>query len=180
MSARKSFIDDDESDVEARPEPVLIDFTSVLEDFLDEEVVDRRGSPIGTLACFWSSHSGPRVFLGVRLKGQESLRVVPGSRSQLDDRQACVRLRFDVVDIETAPCFDCARELDTNIERTVNEHFGIAKAMPQARRNQFVPLSEGSIANAVKATSDSVVSTATEEQPTSPVQRVPDAMNPVL
>ncbi len=102
------------------------DLASVLEDFLDEEVVDRQGAAIGTLACIWQSVSGSLVFLGVRLEGQETIRVVPGRRSQVDDRRSCIRLGLDAEAVEDAPCFDSALELDATMERTVNEHFRTA------------------------------------------------------
>ncbi|MEO8428259.1 MAG: hypothetical protein ABI651_14210 [Verrucomicrobiota bacterium] len=137
MTARESFINEDaESDEDSRTDNVIIDFASVLENFLDEEVVDKQGTTIGTLTCYWPSVTGTRVFLGVKLKGQETIRVVPGRRSQVDDRQACIRLGFDAVDIEAAPRFDCARELDATIERAVYEHFRVAEAQPRGGLRQ--------------------------------------------
>lgn len=97
-----------ESGTDALTDPAMIDFASVL----DEEVVDQEGAPIGTLACFWKSVSGLVIFLGIKVKGQQSVRIVPGRRSQVDDRNTCIRLGFEAEAIASAPRFDCADELD--------------------------------------------------------------------
>src|SRR6185295_12252007 len=101
-----------DSSVESLTERMMIDFASALDDFMGEEVVDKKGSNIGTLECYWQSAIGLLVFLGIKVKGHESIRVVPGRPSQVDDRHACIRLGFDVVDIESAPRLDCGKELD--------------------------------------------------------------------
>src|SRR5215208_531636 len=56
----------------------LIEFASVLDDYMDEEVVDKEGAAIGTLACYWQSVSGRLVFLGIKVGKDEGIRVVPG------------------------------------------------------------------------------------------------------
>jgi hypothetical protein len=119
-----------ESGKDSLTDPAMIDFASVLDDFLDEEVVDSQGTAIGTLACYWKSVSGLLIFLGIRLNGQESVRVVPGRRSQVDNRNTCIRLGFEAGDIESAPHFDCADELNATFERGVYEHFGVGEAQP--------------------------------------------------
>src|SRR5688500_11935687 len=81
-------------------DPAVIDFASVLDDFQGEEVVDKHGTPVGTLGCYWQSVSGRLVFLGIELKGQESIRVVPGRPSQVDDRNSCIQLGFEAQVIE--------------------------------------------------------------------------------
>ena len=118
-------------------DPDMIDFAFLLDDFLDEEVLDNQGTAIGTLACYWKSVSGLLMFLGIKPKGQESIRVVPGRRSQVDDRHACIRLGFEAEDIESAPHFDCANELDETFERTVYEHFDIDEAQPHGGLRYF-------------------------------------------
>ena len=115
----------------------VIDFASVLDDFMGEEVVDKQGTAIGTLACYWQSASGLLVFLGIKVKGHENVRVVPGRRSQVDDRHACIRLGFDAVDIQSAPCLDCATELKETLEGNVYEHFGIREAQPHGGLQYF-------------------------------------------
>lgn len=115
----------------------MIEFASVLDDFMDEEVVDQEGAAIGTLACYWQSVSGQLVFLGIKLKGQEAVRVVPGHRSQVDERNACLRLSFDAEDIESAPQFDCATEVDAALERAVYKHFQVEEAKPHRGLRYF-------------------------------------------
>jgi hypothetical protein len=108
----------------------MIDFVSALDDFMDEEVVDNQGTVVGTLACYWLSVSGRLVFLGVKINGHETIRVVPGRRSQVDDRHGCIQLGFDTEDIRSAPCLDCAEELDGTLEKGVYEHFSIGEPEP--------------------------------------------------
>jgi len=119
--------DDEEAErsKDALTEQGMLAFASTLDDFMDEEVVDEQGTPIGTLACYWQSRKGRLVFLGIKLNAHESVRLVPGHSSQLDDRNACIRLGFDAADIESAPQLDCAAELDATIEQAVYEHFRI-------------------------------------------------------
>jgi hypothetical protein len=71
------------------------------------------------------------------VKGQESTRVVPGRRSQLDDRNTCIRLGFEAKDIESAPHFDCASELDVTFERSVYKHYRVAEAQPHGGLRYF-------------------------------------------
>ena len=108
----------------------MIDFASTLDDFMDEEVVDNQGKVVGTLACYWLSVSGHLVFLGIKVQGHETIRVVPGRRSQVDDRHGCIQLLFDKEDIRSAPGLDCAEELDATREKSVYEHFGIGEPEP--------------------------------------------------
>ena len=118
-------------------DPVLIEFASVLDDFQGEEVVDKRGTPVGTLGCYWQSVSGRLVFLGIKVTGDESIRVVPGRPSQVDDRHACIQLSFDAMLIESAPQFDCANELDAMFERRVYHHFHVTEAEPHGELRYF-------------------------------------------
>jgi len=115
---------------ETLTDTAMIEFASVLDDFMDEEVVDKEGTTIGTLACYWQSVSGLLVFLGIKVKGQESVRVVPGRPSQVDNRNSCIRLGFEAEDIESAPRLECATDLDESLERTVYQHFRIREAQP--------------------------------------------------
>jgi hypothetical protein len=119
-------------DDDAPAADLMIDFTLVLEDFMDEEVLDKQGATVGTLACYWPSAFGQRVFLGVKLKNRGDVHVVPGRRSQVDDRKACIRLGLEAAEIEAAPLFDCAERWNATIERTVNQHFHPVQA--QQRR----------------------------------------------
>jgi hypothetical protein len=117
-----------ESGTDSLTDPAMIDFASVLDDFLDEEVVDKQGTPVGTLSCFWKSVSGLVIFLGIKVTEEESVRVVPGRPSQVDDRNTCIRLGFEAEAIESAPHFDCANEVDAKFERRVYEHFRVGEA----------------------------------------------------
>jgi hypothetical protein len=108
----------------------MLDFASALDDFMDEEVVDSQGTVVGTLACYWLSVSGRLLFLGIRVNGHDGIRVVPGRRSQVDDRHGCIQLGFDAEDIRSAPCLDCAGELEPTLERSVYDHFGFSEPEP--------------------------------------------------
>ena len=122
--------DSAERSKESLTDQAMIDFVSALDDFMDEEVVDNQGTVVGTLACYWLSVSGRLVFLGEKIDGQETIRVVPGRRSQVDDRHGCIQLGFDQEDIRSAPGLDCAEELDPTREKSVHEHFGIGEPEP--------------------------------------------------
>ena len=115
----------------------VIDFASALDDFMDEEVVDKEGTVVGTLGCYWQSVSGRLVFLGIKVAGREGIRVVPGRRSQVDDHHACIKLGFAAAEINSAPHLDCATEVDTTLERAVYEHFDIDEAEPHGGLRYF-------------------------------------------
>jgi len=124
---KSSLNEKDESRKDSQPDAAMTDFASVLDDFLDEEVVDNQGAAIGTLACYWKSVSGLLIFLGIRVKGQERVRIVPGRQSQVDDRHACIRLGFEAEDVASAPPFDCDNELNATFERRVYQHFRVGE-----------------------------------------------------
>jgi len=126
-----------ESGTDPLTETAMIDFTSVLDDFLGEEVVDKYGTVIGTLACYWKSVSGLLVFLGIKVQGAQGVRVVPGRRSQVDDRKTYVLLDLEAEDLGSAPQFDCSNELDANFEHSVYEHFRMAAAEPHGGLRHF-------------------------------------------
>ena len=126
-----------ESGKDPLTDPAVIEFASVLDDFQGEEVVDKHGTPVGTLGCYWQSVSGRLVFLGIEIKGDESIRVVPGRPSQVDDRHACIRLGFAAHAIESAPQFDCANELDAPFERRVYKHFQTGESQPHGGLRYF-------------------------------------------
>jgi len=129
------------ADKEPLSDTAMIEFASVLDDYMDEEVVDKQGGGVGTLACYWQSVSGHLVFLGIKVKGQEVVRVVPGHRSQVDDRHACIRLGFDLEDIESAPQFECATEVDATLELAVYKHFEVGETQPHGGLRYFAPRS---------------------------------------
>lgn len=131
LTARESLLQEEaENDQAPRKDRDANDLASILEDFLDEEVVDQHGMAIGTLACYCQSVSGSLVFLGVRLEGQEDIWAVLGCRSQVDDRRSCIRLGFDAEVLEDAPCFDSTQELDASMEKRVHEYYRFAGPQP--------------------------------------------------
>ena len=99
--------------------------TSLLEEFIDEEVVDKSGKPIGVLDCYWESSSSGELFLGIRLGGQEDVHVVPGIRVELVERHSLVQIGFDAKSVRSAPLYDCDKELWPRLEQQAMEHFGL-------------------------------------------------------
>ena len=97
---------------------------AILDDFLDAEVLDKRGDTIGTLECYWESASGT-FFLGIKITEQEIVRVVPGSLARLDERHACILVGCGAATIRSGPPFDCDKELKGQIEHAANKHFGV-------------------------------------------------------
>jgi hypothetical protein len=97
---------------------------AILDDYLDQEVMDLTGAIVGTLSCYWESNSGV-IFLGVKIKGREDVRVVPGLNARADERLSCVRVGFKASEIRTAPEFDCDKEMKASLEHAASEHFGI-------------------------------------------------------
>ncbi|PWU08283.1 MAG: hypothetical protein C5B50_29835 [Verrucomicrobia bacterium] len=96
--------------------------TAVLEDFIDQEVVDIKGKPVGVLECYWESHSG-KLYLGIKPKGQDTVRVVPGATAEVDERHSWVQLGFDASRVRTAPLYDCDKELYPKLEQAADHHF---------------------------------------------------------
>ena len=93
-----------------------------VDDFVDEEVLDRRGIVIGTLECHWQS-AGGSIFLGIKMRGQTTVRVVPGSIAMLDDRRSCIRLASQAPVIRSAPVFNCDEDLRSNLQQASENHF---------------------------------------------------------
>ena len=98
---------------------------TTLDDYLDEEVVDKNGKTIGTLSCYWEGDEGALVFCGVKIADQDLVRVVPGDNAQISERHSWVRLGFSAATIRSAPSYDCDQELDGAFERNVYQHYGI-------------------------------------------------------
>jgi len=98
--------------------------SAILEDFIDEEVVDRRGNNIGVLSCYWESAPG-HVFLGIKPQGLEEIRVVPAEGVKLDEHHSCVLVPFAPHKIRTAPVYDCDKELRSQLEEAASRHFGV-------------------------------------------------------
>ena len=99
-----------------------------LMDFLDEEVVDKNGDRVGTLACFWESEPERVAYYGVKTSDHAIVRVVPARRSTLDEYNSCLRIGFLASQILAAPGWDCSMELDAFLQEKVNSHFGVLHA----------------------------------------------------
>jgi hypothetical protein len=114
-----------------------IETAAILDDFLDEEVVDRTGLAVGTLECYWESNDGILVLLGVKLNGEDSTRVVPGRGAHVDDRHSCTRLGFSSSQVRSAPVFDCAKPLDAKLESAVYKHYKVEEASAHDELRHF-------------------------------------------
>jgi len=100
---------------------------SLLEDFIEQEVFDRKAKLVGVLACYWEAKNG-ELFLGVMPKGQDCIRVVPGEGAELDEAHCCVQLGFDAATVRAAPLYDCDLELQSGLETAAHRHFGMASS----------------------------------------------------
>ncbi len=123
-------------DVDAEAEEPLpghtrIKLASVLDDYLDEEVVDNHGKPIGTLSCYWESADGQLIFCGVKLAEKDGVRVVPGGNAQLSERHSWVRVDHPGAMVHNAPRHDCDEELSGAFELKVYEHYGLVNISSQ-------------------------------------------------
>jgi len=123
--------------VDDREEPLpyhaFVESAAVLEDYLDEEVVDRNGKLLGTLSCYWEDGDGQLVFCGIHMNNAEEVRVVPATDVQVSERQSWVRVNYPASVVRKAPAYDCDNELDAQFERTVFEHYGMTEAQPHDR-----------------------------------------------
>lgn len=124
--------DDQESD-EPLPHHAFVDSAALLEDYLDEEAVDRNGKLLGTLACYWEDGDGQLVFCGVHMDKAQEVRVVPGNDAQVSERQSWVRFNYPSSVIAKAPVYDCDQELDAEFERKVFAHYGMTDSQPHDR-----------------------------------------------
>ena len=100
---------------------------SLLEDFVEQEVFDRRGKLVGVLECYWESKNG-ELFLGVKPRNQDCARVVPGEGAEADEQHSCIRIGFDAAAVRSAPLYDCDLELQSGLEAAAHRHFGIASS----------------------------------------------------
>jgi hypothetical protein len=141
LSQEKSFIfEEAERNREPNSHHAAIELASVLDDFIDKEVVDKQDLIVGKLACYWQSSNGRLIFLGIKVKGGDDIRVVPGRRSQVDEYGTSVQLGFDAAEIESAPHLARGVQLDATFERAVYDYFGIADPEPHDGLQYSVPL----------------------------------------
>ena len=124
---------EDQDGEEPLPHHSFVDSGSDVEDYLDEEVVDRSGKPLGTLSCYWEDGEGLLVFCGVHMNNADEVRVVPGQDAQVSERQSWVRVGYPKSLVAKAPVYDCDEELNAEFERRVFEHYSMTEAQPHDR-----------------------------------------------
>lgn len=94
------------------------------EDYLGEEVVDRRGDAIGRLECYWTGADEKPAFIGVSTDADRNRTfVVPASLARLEERYSCIRLTIPGVKARQAPQLECDQPIDTAFEKRLSEHF---------------------------------------------------------
>ena len=99
------------------------------EDYLGEEVVDRRGDPIGRLECYWTGEDEMPAFIGISTEEDRNHTcVVPASLSRLEERYSCVRVTIPALKVRQAPQLQCDQPIDTAFERKLNEYFHLEQA----------------------------------------------------
>lgn len=102
------------------------------EDYLGEEVVDRRGDPIGRLECYWTGEDELPAFLGISTEEDRNHTfVVPASLARLEERYSCIRLTIPGSKARHAPSLECDQPIDTAFEKKLTEYFHLeAPAQP--------------------------------------------------
>ena len=94
------------------------------EDYLGEEVVDRRGDSVGRLECFWTGGDDKPEFLGISTEEDRNHTfVVPASLSRAEERYSCIRLTIPAIKVRQAPRLECDQPIDTAFHKRLGEHF---------------------------------------------------------
>ena len=94
------------------------------EDYLGEEVVDRRGDSVGRLECFWTGDDDKPEFLGISTEEDRNHTfVVPASLSRAEERYSCIRLTIPAIKVRQAPRLECDQPIDTAFYKRLGEHF---------------------------------------------------------
>lgn len=97
------------------------------EDFLGEEVVDVKGNPIGTLACFWEYDEGRPVLFGIDMGAHSNdIHLLPVNGARLDAKKSYFAVEFTREKVRLAPVLDCGAELDEKLETKVLDYYGSA------------------------------------------------------
>src|SRR3982751_4562 len=102
-----------------------------LEQYIDHEVVDRNGNPVGTLSCLWSDHSHEPAYLGVKtgwLFGKNH--VVPAEGVEVNKQRRTIRLPYTVDKVKEAPSYDVGDEIDDTAEREVRAYYNLGQNQP--------------------------------------------------
>lgn len=94
------------------------------EDYLGEEVVDRRGDAIGRLECYWTGQDEKPEFLGISTEdNRDQTFVVPATLSRVEERYSCIRLTIPALKVRQAPQLECDEPIDTSFQKRLAEHF---------------------------------------------------------
>jgi hypothetical protein len=94
------------------------------DDYLGEEVVDRRGDAIGRLECYWTGEDESPAFLGVSTeKDRNRTFVVPAGLARIEERYSCIRLTVPGIKVRQAPQLECDQPIDTAFEKKLGEYF---------------------------------------------------------
>ena len=101
------------------------------EDYLGEEVVDRRGDAIGRLECYWTGPDDKPAFLGVTTESdRDRTFVVPAPLARIEERYSCIRLTVPGFKVRQAPLLECDKPIDTAFEKRLSEYYHLE--MPDA------------------------------------------------
>jgi hypothetical protein len=99
------------------------------EDYLGEEVVDRRGDPIGRLECYWTGEDDVPAFIGISTEEDRNHTfVVPAALSRREERYSCIRLTIPGIKVRQAPQLECDQPIDTAFARRLAEFFHLEPA----------------------------------------------------
>ena len=94
------------------------------EDYLGEEVVDRRGDAVGRLECYWTGQDEKPEFLGISMEDERGHTfVVPATLSRFEERYSCIRLTIPALKVRQAPQLECDEPIDTSFQKRLAEHF---------------------------------------------------------
>ncbi len=108
-----------------RPTGDVAGMADPFEDFMDEEVVDTEGNPIGTLACYWEHDEGKPVLLGIDVGGQgHHTHLMPAKDARPNAKHAYIVVNYTKEKVSQAPCLDCGCELDGPFEKKVFAYYG--------------------------------------------------------
>ncbi len=99
--------------------------SEAFDDFIGEEVVDHRGSPIGLFSCHWENHDGKPIWLGIQVSGMSNVtHLIPAKGVRLDDRKSYVVSPFSKAKVLQAPALGSGCELDKSTERKALLYYG--------------------------------------------------------
>jgi hypothetical protein len=107
----------------------MIQNADALEDFLGEEVIDREGTPVGTLACYWERHKRETLLLGVDIPGKSGhTHIVPAFGARCNHRKIYVEVAFTREKIIQAPSVTCEADIDGVLEERIWAYYGMPRS----------------------------------------------------